>query len=325
MIAVSLRPNAGWRHTAAFQLQGGVVRLGMVREILQVQRSALTVSLVGQSGGTTQLRGLQACLRAVRIIQGTGVLQAETQHALKDTALANAVVDDVSVPSEAAQRFVKAVETIESRAGALVAALNDLVPKEDPFSVFLKLPEKPDLQSMGDLFERLETLLNQVLVVEGVGGAVKLGQFDVGSRWVQVLLGTALALEVLANVVKVAEGGVALRAKASANQLMIEELEMDLEAKRTTLSAITAQAERIEAEQLREVQTKAGVSDNDHEYFERLRFVVGELRELQKDGLEVHPSLTAPIAIRLDFPAIVPLLEPLKLTRQLEQSDENTE
>lgn len=305
------------------------MRLGLIREVLKKQLPDLKIREISSGGGVIELSGIHAAMAALRAVQQTGVLKAEINSVLEVQALALSVEDHLTITTSVAERFKGALSELKTHGAQLIAALKDLIPAEDPNSIFIKLPDAIDLEGLSKWTDEIETTLQQLVVNDHIGGQVQLGQFDTGSRWLQVLVGTKAAVLLIGMIavaaIKIQEAQIQLDVKKKAAEEFIAGSNNRIEIQNTLTEQYTALIEKETDRIVDETIDCSGVPSDDHEYRERVKHGIRKLQEWSERGLEIHPALTTPMEVGQLFPDARQSLEAAKLIQPKQLTDASKE
>ncbi len=280
------------------------MRLRMIRRIVDVLLEDLEVNQVA-SGSNYGLEGLEAAIAAVRQIKSTGVLQEETKAVLSVAEVVNAAQGALLFDSQSAHNFVKALSALQVRASILKEALSDFLGEEQEDLIALGLPEDIRLGGVADTMKRIEKLLEQAFVNPTVGGEVRFLDFDRGSPWLEIALGSTLAVNLLGLMMKLVHEHRAKKQEHETKLLMLQDLKLSVKAREEIALALENELKAVLDDGLNSLLTRVEAERGkkpEPEQRERFRFAVQELTELTERGLQVYPALLAPQETQLLFP-----------------------
>ncbi len=280
------------------------MRLRLIHSVLDAVTEDLSVRQVA-SGNNYRLEGLQSALAAVRQLRDTGVLQKEIQRVLSVTQVVAAGQDTLLFDSQTAHDFNSALGDLRGRAGLLKEVLSDFLGDEREDLVAFGLPADLNLGGIANTMKHLEKLLEQAFVNSTVGGEVRFLDFDRGSPWLEVGLGSTLAVNLLGMMMRLIHEHRARKQEHQAKQLMIQDLKISAEAREEMARALENELNSQMDEGLSGLLGKIKEDKDEEpepEQRERFKFAIQELIALSERGLQVHPALLTPRETQLLFP-----------------------
>ena len=148
----------------------------------------------------------------------------------------------------------------------------------------------------------LQKCISQIILHPKIDGKLEIDSWESGSRWMNLYLGSALAVGIVAST---AWSGAVVYKKVQEGRIFAE-YARGLAIKNDSVEEIAAkQQEAISAlvsEEAKRIQVKYYDEDEDNENFERIKFSIKLFSELVEKGTEVHPALTAPESVQNLFP-----------------------
>lgn len=231
--------------------------------------------------------------------------------------------DEVRFSDEGHSREVRTVADylIESFR-ALKIALPKLVPSSNENSIDIKLPKPTDLDSLNQMMLTIEKTLSQVVVNNKIKGSVKVGHWEYGSFWIELMLATPAAVSLVAGIAWSA----AVVSKKWKEVKIFEEQARALQLKNDSMEDIL-KAQRALTSDLIENEANGLLAEhfdsNDNEQRERIKYAIKEFSTLIQNGAEVHPSLMSPETVQNLFPDYGQLSSiESKVTKQIEDKSE---
>jgi hypothetical protein len=164
---------------------------------------------------------------------------------------------------------------------------------------------KPDEKDFGRLVSDIGNIyraISQLILNEKINGKFIINSWGTGSIWINLNLGSILAVTVVAQVVK---AGVVVYKKAQEGKIfceyarglsLIREALDDIAKKQTDLlnQAVNEEAKRIQEEFYDD--------DKDNEYLERIKYSIKMFSELIERGTEIYPAHATPEDVKNLFP-----------------------
>lgn len=180
----------------------------------------------------------------------------------------------------------------------------DVYPSLDDKSVSIKLPDSYDVIEIGEIYKKIGKSLNQVITKEPINGNLKLSNFDNGSLWIDIMLGTTAAVHVFASIVWSASYCMKEYKKLKLIEIEYEKNEISLEnlknIKDMNKELMKKYVEKESENILTEHYEITGQEDPD--FLERMKNTIIEFSKLIEKGTEVHPALEVANEIKHEFP-----------------------
>lgn len=296
------------------------MRLQVIRKILELYRINLVVT-VNNTGATSRVSDIQKAINAVKEIEKTGVLKKEIRAIKNIPAIYENPLDSITISNSEVNQINVSFANIRNQANTLFQALTDFIGEETEDTVLFKIPESKNLAEVSDLLNRIQQILEQLLVNECIQGKVEFSGFQSGSSWIKIIVGSTIALNFLGGVVDLVFNFRNDQLNFAAKEKMIQDLDFQLAAKEEALDAIRKEKEAAFNSYLSNLKRDTGIPDNDHEFNERMKYSINQLKELMDMGLEVHPSLESSPDVRQKFPDALETAKTLKLLSPAEDED----
>lgn len=288
------------------------MRLLQIRHILCQNFAKLNVNSSEIPVQNMSLKGFMAGIEAAKIIQKLGVLQRETMALFEIKEVANSAFDEVVVPKKIGTQFVSAMNTLKLHADILCNTLKEFLGNEEENSISVKLPETNDIDDIAKIMAKLQQALDQALVNSFVKGQIKLIGFDRGSNWLEIGLGSMIALQFLSGMIRLIYESRNKEIELEAHREMVRHLKIQNDFKEKVCEGIDAELEEYYTHSLDNLLSLAEIKEPEPEYRKRLGHSLRLLSELISKGLEVHPSLITPKDESERFPDPKILVDALK-------------
>ncbi|MBU2515574.1 hypothetical protein KJ966_30015 [bacterium] len=107
----------------------------------------------------------------------------------------NNLSNNFIVPASVHSEFHRILSQIKTRTEHLLEALTMVLPKIDKNSIVVKLPNFDSFKDLKYYLEEFETILEQSLSFNSLKSNIKIRGFDTGSYWIEIGLGSVLALQ----------------------------------------------------------------------------------------------------------------------------------
>lgn len=242
-------------------------------------------------------------------------LRPYIQNIKSNTAIYNSRLSITTVDNSKYTEFVNQINLIKSASSAVINAINQVIPEQNELSISVKLPEINNLNELISFTEELNICLSQVILNPIINGSIRFQNFESGSNWFEIILGSLAAVKAIKEIV--------------ISAIDIKMRIMEIEKSKQNIRAISASTDIIETvckeldKQVKELSNKKAESfiesnakDNkDKEYFERVSNSIKIMGELMVKGTEVHLALNAPKELKdsnLDFKTMLSDVKELK-------------
>lgn len=185
---------------------------------------------------------------------------------------------------------------------SLVRLFDNMIDELNDETISIKIRESSDFDIIIKDLEKIQSCISQIITHPEIGGRLELNSWEYGSKWMNLYLGSILAVSIVASAAwsgavvnkKIQEGRILSEYARglSINNEALEEIRIKQEEAITLL--INEEAKRIQVEFYN--------NDNNNEELERLKYSIKMFSELIENGTEVHPALTAPETVQNLFP-----------------------
>lgn len=192
--------------------------------------------------------------------------------------------------------------------GILVSAeklsdvISNLVPELSEFTISIKLPDTHDFNSIHSILKTLDLSFNQMVTNETINGYVQIENWEHGSFWVNITVGSLAAITIIGS----AAWSAAVIAKKYHENKIIEKQVAILDLKKESIEDLL-EKQKIATSNLIEMESRAVYDKNftgefNNDQFTRVQKSIEMLADLIYKGTEIHPSLTAPESVDNLFP-----------------------
>ena len=261
------------------------------------------------SNATFAISEFASTVAAAIQIKTTGALTKEAEAVLDVRDISLSPHEELVVNTQTFNIFNAAVQDLFSKATLLRRALMSVLSGPHDFSIDVKLPPTLRLSDLETLAHELEITLSQSLLNPYVKGDVTLTGFDRGSLWLEIGLGAPSAVTFLAGMVRliftIREHDLKLRAQKE----MLSQLTLDNSLKVQLGDAFLSMQKAVFDENLRQLMASAGIPEDEHELWERVKYSLDSLGSLVSKGVEIHADLWGPKEEQALFPPAEKLLE----------------
>ena len=295
------------------------MRLIDIKQCINIEFDNLDFKVSEIGGGNSKRYGVQKFRIVLLQLSKAGFVRREDFKFYDD--IVNAVnTDSLTYPSS--NYIGDYIVKISYLVKLLHYWINEFLPVEqDDETVNIKLPKINNFDVLNKVANELRLAFSSV-ISEYEGGKIEIVQFDHGSFWCVIKVGTALLLftglawagAVVAKKTIECRSAYEVYRNASARNEMLEELKRLNKAQIDIV--VTQEAKLIQQEHF---------NKEDHEQLERIKNSILNISELILKGTEIQPAIAAPEDVKNLFPdfSCLPLIE--SRTKKLTENIENNQ
>ncbi|MBP2115446.1 hypothetical protein [Paenibacillus silagei] len=287
------------------------MRLSEIASIVQDLKPEISFKIQALSNGDFRVHNYKQTIFNIDNLSQIGFIDAEIEI-LKgmDYIYSNkSSVDYVDVDKSAKLNLERAEQYIKKKIDSILDVAHISIPPESSESIDVKLPNFKSLKDTSKFFNDLNNILEIVVVNKDINGKVELENFESGSLWISIGLGTSAAVSIIGNIVNTAlnlkskyyetetlkAAARSLNATADAQELLVKALDESL----TNVSKVHAT----------ELLENSPINNNTPEYLSKFEHVVITFTRLIYEGAEIHPALNAPKDTKDKFPSYPKLIQ----------------
>lgn len=273
--------------------------LSRIQKTLQENINKLNVKTEGVQGShNLKFTNYRAAIDATKNIKQTGILQQNAKQIL-NSEIALSVEKSIIVSQNTGKAFQQSLSRLKTNAETILSFLDEFLEKPTENSILVKLPETNDIKKVSKILLDLNKALEQSLLIEELEAKIELVEFQKGSKWMVIALGSMFAFNFLAQMVRLIYEIRSKEIEIESKRQVIRTLRIQNEARQSALEAF--QEEIINnfekeikneySEGLDNIIKSAGVSEVSSEYRSRLKLSIEILKDLIFSGLEIQPAL----------------------------------
>lgn len=276
---------------------------------LKIIKQKLHNIVVNLKWGYTQISSTSTLMKVTNLNEIRLILnEVETMHLfsnlteiLKNSVIFTTASDSMNVQQADGNVIHSQLTLLKSLIENFLEVLKNTVPEEDLNSINIKLPPVNDFDELSKVSRDIHISLTQILYNDEIKGETKIVSVENGSIWLNVFVGSAIAVGIIGSLVwssaviykKILEAKL-LEEQIRGLNVKNESLEDILKAQKIETSLmIQAEAEHINSEHFQE---------NLPENIEKIKNSITNFAELIGKGAEIHPSLVAPESVSNLFP-----------------------
>lgn len=273
--------------------------------ILKKSIDLLTVktnTIQSAAGTRIKINDVNKLNEAITSLEDFSYLKKEVEVIKNYNILNTLNTNEITMNSDTFNVFNKDVNNLKNKINSNLQILKSNFVYTEKNTLCIKLVEHDSLKDLAAELETIDKIIMQVLTHKDINTNYKFSSFDIGSSWVYIILGSELALSLLAGLVWAA---CVIRKKWKEGSIL-EETIKGMKVKNESLEDIRKAKKKLEDELIsKEADNLLSTFDLDNtnnEYKNRLIYSITELAKLINDGVQVHPSLMAPEESKNLFP-----------------------
>jgi hypothetical protein len=294
--------------------------------LTQIQQALTKVNLkekfFDHTYGESRVNRLNNFRQTINLLSKLPIFPAEIAK-LKESALFHSTGDSLVHESGENYHLLNTAEYVRTGAIALLNVINQLISKEDETTIAIKLPTTSDIEEIIKYLGEINTAISQNIINGEINGKVELKDWQPGSLWLYIGLGSIAAVKIVMGIVWAS----AVIRKKQQEARIIEKLADGLEIKNQTLDELRKGAQEqikllIEAE-AKNLAAHNFEKDDNREQIERLKLGIKTFTDLIEKGMEVHPALKTPENVKNLFPDFNKLDSIESQTKLLSESNQS--
>lgn len=283
------------------------MRLREIRSLLGKYSAEITFTDSSLSNGTIQVTGLEKTINTINKLSVLGFLDPDIKRLKKYPTIYSAKSpDDVMIlNSKDYESIRKIVLTAKEKIEGFQTLIDNSVPKNEKDVVSIKLPQYEDLDDLSHFFKSLNLALKSGLLNDSIKGSFKFQNFDTGSMWIDVVIGSAV-IQFFGKIIETAQN---IQQKSIETQIMKQNLK-NLKLQGDALEQIKVALDlQINTVVDAEIKNLTGETQFDPEALGELKLSVKTFAQLLHEGTQFHPQLNAPAEVVNSFPDIQSQIE----------------
>lgn len=206
------------------------------------------------------------------------------------------------IDSSTYSSFMSQYNSIRIKCNAVLKAINQAIPDQDENSISVKLPPINNLSELSKFTSDIDKALNQAIANDYIKGQVQLQNFDSGSYWFEIILGSQTALAFVGSLVWSAA---VIRKKKYEGDLLkqrVRSLEIKNDALADLEKGLDDQLKMACETEAKILLDQNKISGYDNEFLERIKLSIGVMANLLMQGAEIHQPINAPEEVKNLFP-----------------------
>lgn len=289
------------------------MRLREVQYVLrkQLPRLVFRYEHIGNSSNyrVVAFRGM---LDAVQQIRETGMFVAACDATLSIDVLVRHVEDGFVVTGDTINGVNSPLQQIQSGGQMLLETLDANLDEQPEASVAVRLPDAADLDTVADVIKEVRAALQQLILNDYIKGDVRLIAFDRGSNWLELFLGSVLAVRIVGMAVRLIMETRLKEVEVATRWEALRTMKIGNDALKSVQEALAIEVDDFKRESIDAIAHAAGIPATDHETRERIKFATSAIGDLVSRGAAFLPSTESSDEVRETFPELAQLASVMK-------------
>lgn len=274
------------------------MRLREIQKIISQANIEEGKLLPEQSG----MKNINNFKKLLSILSDMPIFDDEIKYIYKSPLYATSS-DSLQILSDSVRRGIfNCANHIYFSTVSLVKLFDNMIDELNDETISIKIRESSDFDIIIKDLEKIQACISQIITHPEIGGKLELNSWESGSKWMNLSLGSMLAVSIVAS----AAWSAAVVNKKIQEGRILTEYARGLSIKNESMEEIRIKQEEaitlLVNEEAKRIQVEFYNNDNNNEELERLKYSIKMFSELIENGTEVHPALTAPETVQNLFP-----------------------
>lgn len=266
-----------------------------------------------------QFSNLSEFREGIRLISNYSIFEIPLQK-IQLNPIFSIHADKATLPLDSGAQFQTEVQNIITSLLLTNDILRTIVPDLSPNTIFLKISEPNDLESLKKNVDVFQKIFAPLILHADIDGQIIYEGVEPGSTWIKLNVNSIIAVSLIGSLFW---SSVVIYKKFKETQIMDEILKsnkIENKKKETLLEANKILLDiMIDAEAMQLYNNYYNQENPDHEQIERIKHSIKLFSEEISKGAEVNPSLTAPENITNLFPNLKELPTIESKVKKIEQ------
>lgn len=311
------------------------MRLRETRDLLKKYGYLIEYSEEKLSNGDYHVYGLQRAINAIDNLAVLGIFDGDIKRLkfFETIYLSRNSEDKMRLSQDNHHAIKRIIDTAREKVDGYQKLISNSIPEREENVVSIKLPQYNDLNDLSKFFKELDNAMHTGLATQNFQDEYKLQNFDTGSLWIDIIMGSSAVVGFLGELITTA-----MNVKEKSYQVQITQnlLEQQLELQQSNKEQLEF-VRGLFNDQMNtivnaELQLLKGNKDIDTEGLNQMRTSVRLFADLINKGTHFYSPLNAPEEVKKAFPTqpkTEALNEPKNLLEQklsyLEDNQSDTE
>jgi len=284
------------------------MRLRDIQHVLRAQLPRLQFRHE-QIPGTTNQRVLafREMLDAIRTIRNTGMFTKEIDAILENDVLVRHVEDGIIVTGDTISNVTGPLRQLQSRGRVLLETLDANLDEEPEAAIAVRLPAVADLDTVADALKEIQAALQQLILNDYIKGDIRLIAFDRGSNWLELFLGSLMAVRVVGMIVRMIMDVRLKDVDVATRWENLRTMKIGNDALKSIQEALASELDEFKRERSEAIAQVAGIPASDNEMRARIKFATAAISDLVSRGAAFLPSGATSEEVRDEFPQLATL------------------
>jgi hypothetical protein len=254
-----------------------------------------------QKGNYYIVDGIPILIDSIQKLESFPYLNREIQELKGFDSIYYISNDKASIEVSLYNSFSSTANTLINKIQSSISIISTLIEKEKENELSIKLAEYRTLDELIIDLQKIEKIISQS-ILPLTNSQYIIDGFDVGSKWINIVLSTSLSLSLLAGIVW---SGCVIRNKKLEGDILVEKVK-SMEVKNESLEDLR-NANKIALDLLLKTEaenlySQIDVKKKNNEDIVRLQYCINEMSILIDKGVEFYPKLDSTEDVKNLFP-----------------------
>ncbi len=223
---------------------------------------------------------------------------------IKKSSIYNTTHEFLIVSEDENNLLLRNVNRIVDSLISLSKILPRITPTKNENSFLIKLPQPNNFEDLTKDLTKIQKNINQILIDKKINTTAEINNWEYGSFWIDLVIGTQAALGLLASITWTAAYiSKELKKNKEAN-LYLERIGYGNEHLKTVLETQKVYMEKIYENEILNIQENYFDNEEDIDRNLRIKSTIKLFADIIERGGEIQPSLIAPEKMKNQFPDI---------------------
>lgn len=277
------------------------MRLKEIERVLSnIDFKSVTLSIESSHLKTRDLKNINNFKAFLEIIEQLSIYDDEINK-IKQSELYQTSHDYIKTDRSSALELYRIAKYLTDSSSSLLLVFKKLLPSSSQESISVKLPEPSNFEDLVKTMSIFQQSISQAIVHKEIEGSVNINNWEHGSFWLELILGTQAAVALVSTIAWSA----AVISKRYNENKILEQAIRAMEIKNDSLEDILNSQKEMTRQLVKnetDLVLQKHFTDKDPEHFKRVEATIKTFAKLIQEGAEVHPSLLAPEDVKNLFP-----------------------
>lgn len=279
------------------------MRLNYLKSVIQsLPLNAMALQRPNNQPNGSTFNNLRKFKELLAAIEDQPFFKSEIEY-LKQSALYATTANEVFVAKDnESDKIYTTAYNLMAQLYGISLMLNKLAIDDQPEVISIRLPNPDDFSGLIDDLSTFKTAIEQIIINPVINGQLRVTKWETGSFWINLYLGSSLAVLLVGSVAWSA----LILSKKFAEFSILYETAKSLKIRNESLEDLKKQQEALTASlvdsEARYIEEQSFNGSHENERLERIKRSIKTFATMIQRGAQVEPSLMAPEVVKNLFP-----------------------